>query len=191
MQFALGILALLLNFIGYIPYIRDIFRKKVKPHKITWGIWLILTTIAAINQVLNQGGYSSLFFISTTFLVAITFILSLKYGMGGASKIDRICLILAIILFIYWITLKETHLSTIFAVIIDGIGAIPTAIKTYHHPETETYPQWVLAGIAGLLTMLSVPRIDWILIIYPLYVLFMNAAIVIIKYFKEKKKSNT
>ena len=186
MQLVLGVVALLLNFIGYVPYIRDILHEKVKPHRITWGIWTILTTIAALNQVLNGGGYSSLFFISTAFLVGIVFILSLRFGMGGASKIDLTSLLLALLLLAYWITVHETRISTVLAVTIDAIGAIPTLVKTYQHPETETYIQWSLAGIAGLLTMLAVPRFDWVLIIYPLYVVLMNGGIVGIKYIKER-----
>lgn len=188
MQFVLGFLALILNIAGYVPYIRDILRKKVKPHRITWGIWTILTTITAFNQVINGGGYSSLFFISTTILVIIVFILSFRYGMGGASQIDRLCLVLAILLLIYWITLKDTRLSTVFAVIIDGIGAIPTVIKTYHHPKTESYLQWSLSAVAGLVTMLAVPRLDWALLIYPIYVVLMNGVIVGTKYLQERPK---
>ncbi len=186
MQLTVGFFALVLNLIGYVPYIRDIFRKKVKPHRITWGIWTILTTIAAFNQVSNGGGYSSMFFISTAVLVSFVFILSLKYGMGGASKIDRLCLILSLLLLIYWITVQETRLSTVLAVIIDGIAAIPTVIKTYHQPKTESYPQWILAGVAGLLTITAVPHFDWILIIYPLYVVLMNGTIVGVKYIRER-----
>ena len=187
MQAILGFAALILNLVGYIPYIRDIFRKIVKPHPYTWAIWTILTIIAAFNQVKNGGGYSSLFFISTAVLVGIVFILSFRFGMGGASKIDRLCLVLAAILLIYWLTSKDTHLSTVIAVIIDGIGAVPTLIKVYHHPKSETYIQWILAGIGGLLTVFAVPRLEWILLIYPLYVFIMNAAIVSVKYFQERK----
>jgi len=186
MQPVLGFAALLLNLIGYFPYIRDIFRKIVKPHAVTWGIWTILTAIAAVNQVKNGGGYSSLFFISTTVLVTFVFLLSLRHGIGKISRVDSICLVLAILLLIYWLTLKETRISTVFAVIIDGIGAIPTLIKTYHHPETETYPQWTLAGIGGLFTMLAVPSLDWVLLIYPAYVFLMNGAIVTVKYLRER-----
>ncbi len=190
MQSLLGITALIVNFAGYIPYIRDIFRNKVKPHPVTWGVWTILTTIAAFNQVLNGGGYSSLFFISTALLVGFVFALSLRYGMGGASKIDRICLFLAILLLVYWLTVQETRISTLLVVIIDGIAAIPTILKTYQHPETESYNQWSLAGIAGFLTILSVPRLDWVLVIYPMYVLIVNSAIVIVKYTRERKHRN-
>ncbi|HSX05623.1 MAG TPA: hypothetical protein VLF69_04100 [Candidatus Saccharimonadales bacterium] len=185
MKLALGILALVLNIIGYVPYIRDILRGKVKPQRITWGIWTILTTIAAVNQVKNGGGWSSLFFISTVLLVATTFMLSIKRGMGGASKLDMICLAAAIVLFGYWATVHNTRLSTLVAVFIDGVGAIPTVVKTFHKPETESYPQWVLAGIGGLCTMLAVTKPDWALLIYPAYVFVMNGVIVGVKFWRE------
>lgn len=186
MQPLLGISALILNLIGYVPYIRDILRNRVKPHRITWGVWAILTTIAAVNQVINGGGYSSLFFISTAFVVGITFLLSIRYGTGGASQIDRICLFLALVLFVYWVTVRDTRTSTVLAVAIDAIGAIPTIVKIYYHPETETYIQWSLAGIAGIFTMLAVPRFDWVLLIYPLYVPIMNGIIVGLKFIRER-----
>src|SRR5258706_5365250 len=105
MQIILGVLAGVLNVVGYIPYIRDILRGIVKPQRITWGIWTILTSITAVNQIANDGGYSSLFFVSTALLVSITFLLSFKHGFGGASRIDIACLVLAVILLIYWVTL--------------------------------------------------------------------------------------
>lgn len=188
MKLWLGVMALVLNIAGYVPYIRDILRGIVKPQRITWGIWTILTTIAAVNQIKNGGGFSSYFFVSTCVLVAATFLLSLKFGMGGASRLDKVCLGLALALFVYWATVHDTRLSTLIAVIIDGIGALPTVVKTYHHPQTETYPQWVLAGIGGLLTMLAVPRLDWVLLVYPAYVFVMNGAIVGTKYLRDKQK---
>ena len=186
MQSVLGVFALLLNFTGYIPYVCDIFRNKVKPHPVTWGIWTILTIIAASNQVLNGGGYSSLFFISTAVLVTFVFILSFRFGMGGASKIDRFCLVLSLLLLLYWLTLRETHLSTIIVVIIDGMAAFPTLLKTYHHPKTESYNQWVCAAVAGIVTIFAVPRLDWVLLLYPVYVVIMNCSIVVVKYLRER-----
>lgn len=186
MQFLFGAGALLLNLIGYIPYIRDILRGMVKPHRVTWAVWTILTTIAAFNQVANGGGYSSLFFVSTAFLVTLVLILSFRYGMGGASVLDRFCLIAAIFLLIYWITVRDTYVSTILAVVIDTIGAIPTIVKVYHNPKTETYTQWCFAAIGGLLTMLAVPQFTMILVLYPFYIAIMNSLIVGVKYVRER-----
>lgn len=187
MRLFLGILAVLLNSIGYYPYVRDILRGKVKPQRMTWGIWTILTSIIAVNQIVNEGGWSSLFFVSTSILVLTTFLLSLKYGIGGFEKLDIICCIFAFALFIYWATQKDTRISTLIAVNIDLIAVIPTIIKTFKLPDTESYPQWMLAGIGGLLSLLAVPKLDWVLLIYPAYIFVANYTIVGTKYFRERK----
>lgn len=186
MKAALGGLALILNLIGYFPYIREILKNVVKPQRTTWGIWTILTTVAAVNQVQNGGGFSSLFFISTALLVATTFLLSLKYGQGGASRVDIVCLFLAICLFAYWAIVQDTRISTLVAVGIDTIALVPTLIKTYRQPETEIYAQWVLAGLGGLLAMLASPSADWVLIIYPAYIFIANGSVVATKYLRER-----
>ncbi len=187
MKLWLGVLALVLNLAGYIPYYRDILRHKVRPQRITWGIWSILTIIVAVNQVKNGGGYSSLFFISATMLVLVTFLLSLKFGMGGASRLDKLCLVLALGLMIYWVGLRDYRLSTLIAVTIDGLGAAPTVVKTYHHPETENYIAWAAAAAGGFLSLFAIPKMFWILIIYPVYVIVMNCTIVAVKYVRDKQ----
>jgi hypothetical protein len=176
-----GVAALLLNLIGYVPYFAGIFKHKVKPQRITWGIWTILTTIAFVNQVINGGGWSALFFGSTTLLVVAVFVCSFKYGVGGASKLDITVLIAAAVLLIVWALSRNTTTSTYFAVAIDAIGALPTVIKAYKHPETEAYLQWFMAALAGVFSLLAVGHGSLLLYIYPLYVIGFNAIIVLSK----------
>jgi hypothetical protein len=40
-KFIIAIIATVLTFLGFIPYFRDIFNRKTKPHLYTWLIWLI------------------------------------------------------------------------------------------------------------------------------------------------------
>lgn len=180
-----GLAAVIVNLIGYVPYIRGVLTGDVKPQRVTWGIWTILTTIAFVNQIVNGGGYSVLFFGSTVALVGIVFVLSLFKGIGGASKFDRSVLVASALLFIVWIVLRESYYSTLFAVTIDAIGALPTLIKAYRQPETEMYLQWILAAFGGLLGMVALPKFAFILVVYPLYVVIMNSAIVLTKYLGE------
>ncbi|HMS24160.1 MAG TPA: hypothetical protein PKB15_00480 [Acidimicrobiia bacterium] len=184
--FLFGMAALILNGIGYAPYIRGIFRGTVKPQRITWGLWTILTGIIFVNQVLNGGGYSSYFFGSTTLLVTTVFVLSFVKGMGGRSRFDVFVLIAAVVLFISWAFTRDTRTTTIIAVSIDGIAALPTLVKAYKHPHTEAYLQWILAAAGGVLVFFAVPTTDYILFVYPVYVVVMNAAIVGAKFLAEQ-----
>jgi hypothetical protein len=185
-----GAAALAVNAIGYVPYIRGIFAGIVKPQRITWGIWSILTVIAFINQVANGGGYSTLFFGSTAALVILVFALSIPKGVGGATTFDKTILTVAALLFIYWIASRNTYSSTLIAVIIDAVGALPTVRKAYLAPETEVYLQWVLAGVAGVLSLLAIPSLSLILAVYPLYIFLMNTVVVVAKYLGSVRQTN-
>ena len=185
-----GVAALVINCIGYIPYFKGIFEGRVKPQRITWGIWTILTSIAFINQVANGGGWSALFFGSTTLLVVGVFVLSFKYGVGGSSKLDQAVLGMAFLLTAMWAITGDTVNSTYFVIAIDSIGALPTIVKAYKNPETEVYLQWFMAALAGGLSLLAVGKNgSLVLYAYPIYVFIFNMIIVTAKYSGQRVKN--
>ena len=181
-----GILALLINLLGYVPYVQDIVKGRVKPQRITWGIWAALGSVVFANQVTNGGGWSVVFFGSTAFLTTLVFVLSLRRGTCGGSKTDRAMLLEAVALFVYWFLSRDSRTTTLIAVLIDAVGALPTIIKTFRKPKTETYPQWVMAGLGGLFALFAVAKADYILFVYPLYIIFVNATIIAAKYYAER-----
>ena len=173
-----GLAALILNVIGYVPYIREILAGVVKPQRVTWVIWSILSLIAFVNQIINGGGYS-IFFVGSTFaLTSTVFALSIFKGVGGASKFDLGILAAVSLLAIAWIGFRESYYSTLFVVMIDCLAALPTLVKAYLKPQTEAYFQWVTSGIGGLFGIISLPMLNFILIVYPLYIAIMNGLIV-------------
>lgn len=180
--FWFGMTAMLVNLGGYVPYIRGIFTGTVKPQRITWGIWMILTSIAFVNQIRNGGGYSSYFFGSTAVLVSIVFLLSFKRGMGGKTTFDLVVLSSSMVLFAAWAFTQDTRTTTLIAIAIDCTAALPTLYKSYVHPETEVYIAWITAAIAGFLTMLAIEKDDYILFVYPAFIIVMNLVIVAAKY---------
>ena len=180
--FWLGLVSVVFNFIGYYPYITSILKGVVKPQRISWSLWSVLVGIAFVNQIHNGGGYSSYFVGSTFLLVFTVFVLSFKKGVGGASKLDITCLVAALLLFIAWAITKDTRITTIIVVLIDGIGALPTVHKAFVRPDTEAYLQWLTSMVAAFFSILAVIGHDYILFVYPVYVIVMNGVIVVSKY---------
>lgn len=188
MNVVFGIIGALINLLGYIPYLRDIVRSKVKPQRVTWGIWVVLNTVAAVNSTVNGGGWSLLFLWSTLVLVLITFVLSIKRGVGGIGKLDKAMIACAGLLLMYWALSRDTVLSTFIAIAIDTLGLIPTIVKTYKDPSSETCPQWVLAGVAGIFTVFAVGSFnEFVLIAYPLYIVLGNSLVVSTKAFRSDR----
>jgi hypothetical protein len=52
----LGISAVVIAFISYVPYICNIFAGKTKPHAFTWLIWCTLNAIAFAGQIKDKAG---------------------------------------------------------------------------------------------------------------------------------------
>ena len=52
----LGFAATVIALISYVPYFRDIFVEKTKPHAFTWFIWGVLTVIAFVGQMSGHAG---------------------------------------------------------------------------------------------------------------------------------------
>ena len=91
----LTIIATIIAIIGFIPYLRDVFKLKTKPHLYTWLIWLITqgTGISAIWY--GGGGWGALNLTIGIIFVFFVFLFSLKFGTKNITRIDTFILVVA------------------------------------------------------------------------------------------------
>ena len=169
-----GLISGLLAIISHLPYIWDTIFNKTRPERATWLIWSTLGSIALLSQ-LAKGATNSLslpFF--ETLAALIIFLLSIKRGVGGLVKRDVISLVVASFGLILWWFFQDAAFALILVVIVDFSGAVPTIIKSYEDPESETLSTWIISGFTGLFAGLAVGNIDLILLLYPLYIMTVN-----------------
>jgi hypothetical protein len=140
---------------GYIPYLLDAFRKRVKPHPYTWLVWTVVTGITFFGQ-LEKGAGVGVFptAVSGLFTLSI-FIFSLQYGFKYVSKSDTIYLAIALLGLIPWLISDDPTASVVIAVTIDIIAFIPTIRKTWKRPGTETPTLYFANVIKHILTLFS------------------------------------
>jgi hypothetical protein len=89
----------------------------------------------------------------TSLVVAVV---SLKWGEGGFSRLDRGCLAASVVgLAVWWLSGSPlTALAVNMG--LDLAGAIPTLRKTYRDPRSESLLAWGLFLLANLLNLLAV-----------------------------------
>jgi hypothetical protein len=56
----LAIIAAILAVAGNLPYIRDAFTHRVKPHPFTWLVWTIVSAIVFFGQLAKGAGIGAL-----------------------------------------------------------------------------------------------------------------------------------
>jgi hypothetical protein len=94
--------------------------------------------------------------------------------MGGHSRSDILCLIIALIGIVLWQVTKNPIVALYFAILADFTGFAPTLVKTYKQPETEYYLFFLMDVFAGIFSLMAVKT--WALeqISYPIYILLIN-----------------
>lgn len=184
----IGLLAGLLAIVSYLPYTKDILNKKVKPERASWLIWSILASIAFFSQ-LSKGARQSLWFTGLDSIGAfVTLALSIKFGLGSVKRRDVFALIFAGIGLIIWFFTHNAIYALLITMAVDVIGVTLTVWKTFEHPDTETYPMWLIICLASVLAIISVGKFNATLMVYPFYIFLANFAVVMAIYFGSKAK---
>jgi len=181
MNFKLGLIgiSLILQIVGYIPYLRDIIKKKTEPHSYTWLIWAITQGIAAAGVWYGNGGLGMYTLIFGVIAVFIIFCFSLKYGTKNITKSDTVIFILALLSIIVWWKLDQPLLSVLMVTLIDIFGFFPTLRKTYQEPWSETTSSWILFSLSNLLAVLSLSTFSLITSVYLITITLLDFSLAV------------
>lgn len=177
-QAAIGAIAGFFSILCFVPYIITILRGKTRPNRATWWIWTVLSFVISLSYYFTGAGNTIWLPVCGGIGQLIIAILSLKYGEGGWSRFDRICLLGVGISLVLWRQFDSPFLALLFNIIVDCLGALPTIKKSYSEPETENLLTWSLYLIGSTLNLLAIERLSFGLLAFPLYIFFVNASIV-------------
>jgi hypothetical protein len=127
---------LILSLLSPISYTRSMIAGKSRPHRVTrLVIWL--ASVAGMLGVLGSPNLAGVVF-AGVFLARATYLLamSVRYGVGGSSALDRYCLAIAVLALAIYVATGSGLWAIAFGILADGIGYIPTFIKTWRTPES-------------------------------------------------------
>jgi hypothetical protein len=120
-------------------------------------------------------------------LVVIIISLFRRNSIWKITTLDIICGILALMALILYIFTHSLGISILFAIMSDALGGIPTIVKSWKFPETETVTLYAFGIFNNILGLLIIK--NWIFSIYSfnLYLILMNFTIVFCILWKKKK----
>ena len=173
------IIASIFAFIGNIPYVLDVLKKRTQPHPYTWFVWTLVSAIVFFGQVSKGAGIGAIpTFVAEIFTVFI-FLLSLKYGFKNISKTDTVFLIIALLGIIPWIITKDPTISVVIAVSIDLIAFVPTLRKAWRYPSTETPLLYSMNVSRHILTLFSLQAYNIATTLHSIAMITTNTLMVI------------
>ena len=175
------------SFIAFVPYLIAIFRGTTKPNPASWWIWTIVSVLLMASYWSSGAEHTKWVPISYMVGPLITAIISLKYGIGGWTKFDRLCLIGAVGSLIPWL-LSQSSLPTLFInLFIDFLGLLPTLRKVLQDTEGEDRFAWSLFTAGNVLNLAAIDRFEAGIIAYPLYMFLASGSIFFLLMFRQRK----
>lgn len=173
-----GSLATVIALFSYIPYFRDVFAGRTKPHAFSWLVWAAITTIGFFGQL--SGGAGSGAWVTGFTAIACTaiFFLGTSRGERTITRSDWWSLIGAGSALALWFLTKGPLLSVILITLVDALGFFPTFRKSYVKPHEETLITYAISGLKFLIAFFALEKVSLVTALYPVYLVCANWAFV-------------
>lgn len=174
----LGITAIILTIIAFLPYIRSIIKGTTKPHVFSWVIWGTTTLIVFMAQLSDNGGAGAWpLGVSgvITFYVAI-----LAYRNKSDSTItksDWIFFIMAMTAIPFWYITSNPLYAVLLLTTIDMVGYLPTIRKAYVKPFEEQALLYVLMMLQNILSIAALENYSLTTFLFPLATIIANLTV--------------
>lgn len=175
MKEILSLAAALLSLAGNLPYIYDIYRRRIEPHAYTWLVWSIVSGITFFGQIAKGAGVGAFSAgVSWGFTILI-FILALKNGFKHVRAIDTYFLIAAVAGIGVWVVTQDPTISVVIAVAIDVVAFVPTIRKTMHSPHTESVLLYATNVVRHILILFSLEAYNLATMLHSVVMIVCNA----------------
>jgi hypothetical protein len=174
------LLTVIQGFISQSIGIFAVLKGSYKPQRMTRLIYLLMS-ILIVGALFLQGSQDAIFLaIAQGIGTALLFLLSLKYGVGGTTKLDFATLISFIIILIIWKLTNDPVLALFLSILTDLIGFIPTAEKTWRLPHTEEWKFYFSDVLASTFSLLSLSNFSLGNVAFPIYIFILNLSGVVL-----------
>lgn len=167
MKEIIGAIAVVLTFLSYIPYYRDILKGKTHPHVYSWSLWGLLTVLIVALQIKGGAGPATWITAAAGLLCLGVIVLSLRRGKKDITAIDTITAILSLVAIGFWLVADQPIVAIFFAVIADMLAFFPTVRKSWNQPHTETLSLYATNTLRFGLAILAIEHYTILSVLWP------------------------
>ena len=175
---------------GSLSYLIDTLKGKVKPNRVSFLLWSLAPLIAFFAEIKQGVGIQALMTFVVGFLPFTIFIASFvnKKAEWKLTGFDLMCGALSIVGLVFWYITKSGDIAIIFSILADALAALPTVVKSFNYPETESAWPYFASTISAILTPLTVTVWNVANVAFPLYIVLITLVIFSLVQFKLGKQ---
>jgi hypothetical protein len=163
--------------LGTLFYLRDTLRGTTKPNRVTWLLWAIAPLLASAVEFRDGIGLRALPTFTIGFMPLLVFIGSF-YNPASVWKIrrlDYVCGAMSVAGTMAWLFTQIGVVAIVAAIAADFMAGIPTMMKSWTHPETETVTSYIGAVINSSVLLLTVDHWTFEVAAFPVFILCIGS----------------
>ena len=136
--------------LGTAVYLRDTLRGTTKPNRVTWLLWAVAPLLAAAVELDEGVGLRALPTFMIGFMPLLVFAASFHnpVAVWKIRRIDYACGAMSVVGTVVWLVTRNGVLAISAAILADFLAGVPTVMKSWTHPETETVYSYIGAVIS-------------------------------------------
>lgn len=186
---SLAVISGVLTLVAVMPYVRDMLWGTTRPNLVTWGLWILIQGIFAAAQFAKGASFSIVLPLAEIATVGLVVVLGFfGYGYKKYGMVEGVCFLLSIAAIVLWVTTSNPVLALWFSVAADLAAAVPTLVKSYRDPFSETPITYFLVVFSAVAAGFSTQILDISNLLWPVYIFCLNGTTVILIYLSKKSK---
>jgi hypothetical protein len=158
--------------LGAAVYLRDTLRGTTKPNRVTWLLWAVAPLLAAAVELKEGVGLRALPTIMVGFMPLLVFVGSFhnRASVWRVRRIDYACGVISVVGTITWFVTRNGILAISAAIAADFMAGVPTLMKSWTHPETETVHSYAGVVISMVIVLLTIDHWSFDVAAFPLFI---------------------
>ena len=183
-------LSVLISLIGPFFYVRSMLEGHTQPNLVSWSMWMLAPFIGVFFQIKAGAGLSiiPIFMAGLGPCIVIAVAIFTKKSFWKINAFDVYCGALSVIALIFYILTHNLGISVLFVILSDALAFVPTYVKAWYFPQTESSVIYICAVLSNIIGLLIIK--NWIFTVYSFGSYLVMSELVIIFILYRKNFSN-
>ena len=171
-----------LGSLGGLYYLYETLTGKVQPNRITWLLWGIFPLVIFVAQRAQgvEGPSWASFAAGFTPLLVVAASFFNPKAYWKSEPRDYALMAGALLGILLWSLTRDPNLAILFSLVADMLAGLPTLLKAYRHPRSESWMAYAISALGFGISLLSVQRHTFEATAFVAYVFLLNAAVALL-----------
>jgi len=186
LKVTLGLLAIIVALVNYLPYLIGVVKQTLHPHAFSWIIFTVITaTVSAVqfSEGAGAGAWATGVTAMTTFLIAC---FALRNGGYRITRFDTFSLLGALIAIPVWIISDNPLFAVLILTVIEALGFLPTYRKAWQHPHDESQLAFFLTILKYALALGAMQIYSFTTILFPAALILFSVLLIVETFWRQR-----